>query len=141
MQQAGGDRSGVEPVARQNVGDGDGMTEIRIAVVAALVAVLLLVRTSAFAQPPAASPSSDVVDAWKASGQYFTWRSTLPGSAGRQAQVFYTCQGDAAKPAVLLVHGFPTSSLDFRGLMRNLQADTEMRASIATAGNAMTRHP
>ena len=104
------------------------MTTMKTRVMArfAATAAVLLMTASAWAQAPAATPAapvSDVVDAWRASGQYFTWQSTLPENAGRPVQVFYTCQGDAAKPALLLVHGFPTSSLDFRGLMRNLQAD------------------
>ena len=41
VQQAGGDRGGVEPVAGQDVGDRDGMGDVGIAVVAALRAVRL----------------------------------------------------------------------------------------------------
>lgn len=88
-----------------------------------------LILAAAFAVAPVmaraqqATPTSDLVDAWKAAGASFTWQSTLPENARRLVQVFYTCQGDAAKPAMLLVHGFPTSSFDFRGVMKELQAD------------------
>ena len=39
------------------------------------------------------------------------------------ASVFHTCVGDASKPAIVMVHGFPTSSFDFRMLARELQPD------------------
>ena len=68
-------------------------------------------------------PSSELVDSWRSGGKYFAWTSTLPENRGRSAQVFYTCIGDAAKPTILMVHGFPTSSIDFRLLARELQAD------------------
>lgn len=80
---------------------------------------LLLAGVRAEAQPA----SSDRVDAWRAAGQYFTWTSTLPENAGRPVQVFYTCAGEPTKPSMLLVHGFPTSSLDFAPLIGELEAD------------------
>lgn len=66
---------------------------------------------------------SDLVEEWRAGGRYFAWASTLPENAGRTVQVFYTCHGDAQKPAMLMVHGFPTSSFDFRLPARDLSAD------------------
>src|SRR5262249_57001 len=64
----------------------------------------------------AADPAAE----WQASGRYFTWKSTLPENQGRAVEVFYTCSGDAAKPVVLMLHGFPTSSFDFRPLIAAL---------------------
>ncbi len=86
-----------------------------------LAGVLLLLLWSA--NVAAQSLTSDLADSWRAGGQYFSWTSTLPENGGRSVQVFYTCIGDAAKPTVLALHGFPTSSLDFRGLARELQPD------------------
>lgn len=87
------------------------------------LAVIVLALLGA-ASPLAAQPlSSDVADSWRASGRYFTWTSTLPENTGHRVQVFYTCIGDAAKPTIVMVHGFPTSSLDFRPLARELEAD------------------
>jgi pimeloyl-ACP methyl ester carboxylesterase len=71
----------------------------------------------------AQAPSSDLAENWQALGKYFTWKSASPENQGRSVQVFYTCMGDAAKPAIVMVHGFPTSSFDFRGLALELQAD------------------
>lgn len=87
------------------------------AIVVVLVLLVSLVRVGAQPAP------SERVDAWRASGQYFTWQSTLPENAGRPVQVFYTCAGEASKPAMLMVHGFPTSSLDFAPLVAELKVD------------------
>jgi pimeloyl-ACP methyl ester carboxylesterase len=65
----------------------------------------------------------DTAEEWRASGSYFTWRSTLPENQGKTVQVFYTCMGDAAKPVIVMLHGFPTSSFDFRALIPLLQPD------------------
>lgn len=85
----------------------------------ALLVLLLVWSTSAHAQPLA----SDLAESWRAGGQYFSWTSTLPENGGRPVQVFYTCIGDTSKPVILMLHGFPTSSLDFRGLAADLQPD------------------
>lgn len=87
---------------------------------AAVVGLALLMSVVRVGAQPA---TSDRVETWRAAGQYFTWTSTLPENAGRPVQVFYTCVGDATKPAMLLVHGFPTSSLDFAPLTSELKAD------------------
>ena len=60
---------------------------------------------------------------WQASGQYFDWVSPLPENHGRSVKVFYTCAGDPAKPMLVMVHGFPTSSFDFRPMFELLKSD------------------
>ena len=87
---------------------------------AIVVGLALLISVARVGAQPVAS---ERVDAWRAAGQYFTWTSTLPENAGRPVQVFYTCAGDIAKPAMLMVHGFPTSSLDFAPLIAELKTD------------------
>jgi len=79
--------------------------------------VLWLLPLTALCQEP------DLAAAWKASGRYFSWRSSLPENQGKEVQIFYTCLGDQAKPAMLLLHGFPTSSFDYRLLAQELQGD------------------
>ena len=70
---------------------------------------------------------TDLAASWKASGQYFSWQSSLPENQGKAAtQIFYACSGDEAKPAMLMVHGFPTSSFDFRLLSQQLKGDFRM---------------
>jgi pimeloyl-ACP methyl ester carboxylesterase len=67
--------------------------------------------------------ASDLAEEWRASGSYFTWTSSLPENQGRRVQVFHTCRGDAAKPTIVMLPGFPTSSFDFRLLAAELAAD------------------
>ncbi len=69
-----------------------------------------------FAQGP------ELGEAWKSGGQYFTWQASA-GNGARQLQIFYRCSGDTAKPSLLLVHGFPTSSFDYRQLIAELGGD------------------
>ena len=81
--------------------------------------LLLLLPGLGLAQDPATE--------WKASGKYFAWHSTLAENQGKPpVQIFYTCLGDPTKPAMLMVHGFPTSSFDFRALARELASDYRM---------------
>ena len=66
---------------------------------------------------------SDLAEQWRIGGKFFTWTSSLPENQRRQVQVFYRCVGDAAKPAIVMLHGFPTSSFDFRLLSHELEPD------------------
>ena len=89
-------------------------------------ATLMVLAVMALLGAPRADaqvPSSELVDSWRSGGKYFAWTSMLPENKGRSVQVFYTCIGDVAKPTIVMVHGFPTSSIDFRLLARELQAD------------------
>jgi len=70
-----------------------------------------------------AQEASDLASTWKPSGQYFSWKSTLPENREKSSQIFYMCSGDPAKPAMLMVHGFPTSAFDFRLLADELKSD------------------
>jgi pimeloyl-ACP methyl ester carboxylesterase len=78
----------------------------------------ILLSTPLLAQTP-----SDLVEKWRANGKYFSWQSTLPENHGRSVQIFSTCLGDPTKPAILLLHGFPTSSFDYHLLAENLKTD------------------
>jgi pimeloyl-ACP methyl ester carboxylesterase len=50
-------------------------------------------------------------DAWRDKGKYFSW---IPRSGdASEVQVFHVELGDAAAPPLVLVHGFPTSSIDW----------------------------
>ena len=60
---------------------------------------------------------------WQVGGKFFTWQSTLPENQARPVKIFYVCTGNEAKPAIVMIHGFPTSSFDFRPLMTELQKD------------------
>ena len=85
--------------------------------------VLLLALLTCAPGVSAQTLPSDLAENWRTSGKYFTWTSPLPENQGRTVQVFYTCIGDAAKPTVMMLHGFPTSSFDFRLLAHELEPD------------------
>ncbi len=53
----------------------------------------------------------DRADAWRDRGQYFSWRPRA-GDAD-EVQIFHVETGDADAPPLVLVHGFPTSSIDW----------------------------
>lgn len=84
-------------------------------------AALVLTVLAALAAAPASAASP--AEAWQASGKSFTWQSTLPENQGRPVKVFYLCMGDETKRSIVLIHGFPTSSFDFKPLMEDLQRD------------------
>src|SRR5262249_47722219 len=50
-------------------------------------------------------------DAWRDKGKYFSWRPRSGDAA--EVQIFHVELGDAAAPPLVLVHGFPTSSIDW----------------------------
>src|SRR5262249_8109018 len=50
-------------------------------------------------------------DEWRSRGGTFTWRPSAGDAA--EVQVFHVETGAADAPPIVLVHGFPTSSIDF----------------------------
>jgi pimeloyl-ACP methyl ester carboxylesterase len=50
-------------------------------------------------------------DAWREKGSYFSWRPRSGDAA--EVQIFHVEVGDPAAPPLVLVHGFPTSSIDW----------------------------
>jgi len=50
-------------------------------------------------------------DEWRSRGSYFSWRPSS-GDAD-EVQVFHVEVGDPSAPPLVLVHGFPTSSIDW----------------------------
>ena len=50
-------------------------------------------------------------DAWRDKGNYFSWSPRSRDAS--EVQVFHVELGDAGAPPLVLVHGFPTSSIDW----------------------------
>jgi pimeloyl-ACP methyl ester carboxylesterase len=50
-------------------------------------------------------------DQWREQGTYFTWRPRAGDAPA--VEIFHVELGDAAAPPLVLVHGFPTSSVDW----------------------------
>ena len=70
------------------------------------------------------NPSSNRVRDWAALGRYTRWTSTAPENAGRaDVAVYLQERGPVGAPAVVFVHGYPTSSHDFHRVASLLEAD------------------
>jgi pimeloyl-ACP methyl ester carboxylesterase len=68
--------------------------------------------------PPAAALE------WCQAGAYFSWKSTLPVNEDFEPlNIFHICQGNPDDPAVLMIHGYPTSSFDYAALSAELSQD------------------
>merc|ERR1719502_1636934 len=67
------------------------------------------------------SVSSTAAKVWCQEGAYFKFTSARNG--GRNVNVFYHCSGDSKKPAIVMGHGWPTSSYDFQNLVKLLDND------------------
>ena len=75
-------------------------------------------------EPPAGFTfHSPLAEAWYRGGGYFDWTSTTPNNEGRRVKVFHRTFGDRANPALVLLHGYPTSSFDFRDMIPFLEDD------------------
>lgn len=62
--------------------------------------------------------------AWCEQGKYVRWKSSLPeNDTFGELRVFTTCLGDKTNPAIVLIHGYPTSSYDFYKLANLLSKD------------------
>jgi len=69
------------------------------------------------------SPPVAAVD-WCKAGKYFSWKSTLAeNAASGPLNIFSLCRGNPQSPAILLIHGYPTSSYDFYKLVGLLTQD------------------
>lgn len=66
---------------------------------------------------------SSLAKSWYEAGHYFSWTSTTEFNKNLEVQVFYRTFGNPANPRLLLVHGYPTSSIDFSELIPYLQDD------------------
>ena len=65
----------------------------------------------------------DIFDEWRSGGTEIHWRSTTAANAKADVTVFTRRCGTPGAPALVCVHGFPTASIDFVSLTRELDAD------------------
>ncbi|AFM18053.1 hypothetical protein Mycch_3308 [Mycolicibacterium chubuense NBB4] len=68
----------------------------------------------------------DLVTQWRSGATSFRWASTAPANAHAQVEVFARRSGTPGAPALVCVHGFPTSSIDYRGLTRELDGEFDI---------------
>ena len=66
---------------------------------------------------------SPLAEAWYRAGEYFEWTSTTRNNEGRRVKVFYQTFGSRSNPALVILHGYPTSSFDFREMIPFLEED------------------
>lgn len=66
--------------------------------------------------------TNDIFDEWRHSATTLNWRSTTEANGGAEVSVFVRRAGTPGKPALVCVHGFPTSSIDYYALTRELSA-------------------
>lgn len=68
----------------------------------------------------------DIFTDWRTGATTMRWRSTTDANDGSEVSVFTRRAGTPGKPALVCVHGFPTSSIDFYALSRALGADFDI---------------
>ncbi|WP_406815098.1 alpha/beta fold hydrolase [Mycobacterium sp. M23085] len=68
----------------------------------------------------------DIFAQWQDGGSELRWRSTTAANDGQEVSVFSRRCGTAGAPALVLVHGFPTSSIDYFALASELSAEFDI---------------
>jgi pimeloyl-ACP methyl ester carboxylesterase len=68
----------------------------------------------------------DIFDEWRSGGAELRWQSSTPANGGREVTVFSRRCGTAGAPAIVCVHGFPTSSIDYFELTRELHSQFDI---------------
>ncbi|OBK46822.1 alpha/beta fold hydrolase [Mycobacterium sp. 1081908.1] len=68
----------------------------------------------------------DIFAEWQKGGTELRWRSTTAANDGQELTVFSRRCGTPGAPALVLVHGFPTSSIDYFALAGELASDFDM---------------
>ncbi|ORA39313.1 alpha/beta fold hydrolase [Mycobacterium aquaticum] len=61
--------------------------------------------------------------AWLEAGAHFEWVPTEPMRHTRNLNIFHAEFGDPEAPVLLMVHGFPTSSIDWQDVVGELSTD------------------
>jgi len=68
----------------------------------------------------------DIFAEWQNGSTELRWRSVRAANDGREVAVFSRRCGTPGAPALVLVHGFPTSSIDYYALTCELSADFDI---------------
>jgi pimeloyl-ACP methyl ester carboxylesterase len=68
----------------------------------------------------------DVFDEWRSGGTEIRWRSTTAANDGAEVTVFSRRCGTPGAPALVCVHGFPTASIDYFALTRELDSEFDI---------------
>ncbi len=68
----------------------------------------------------------DIFAQWQDGGTELRWRSTTAANDGQEVTVFTRRCGTSGAPALVLVHGFPTSSIDYFALAGELSVEFDI---------------
>jgi pimeloyl-ACP methyl ester carboxylesterase len=68
----------------------------------------------------------DIFAEWQSGSTQLRWRSSTAANDGREVTVFSRRCGTPGAPALVLVHGFPTSSIDYFALTGELSSEFDM---------------
>ena len=68
----------------------------------------------------------DIFAEWQGGGTELRWRSTTAANEGQEVTVFSRRCGTPGAPALVLVHGFPTSSIDYYALAGELSSEFDI---------------
>jgi pimeloyl-ACP methyl ester carboxylesterase len=68
----------------------------------------------------------DTFEYWKSGGMQHHWRSSTAANESADVAVFSRRCGTPGAPALVCVHGFPTSSIDYFALTQELAAEFEI---------------
>jgi pimeloyl-ACP methyl ester carboxylesterase len=68
----------------------------------------------------------DIFAEWQNGGTELRWRSSTAANDGQEVTVFSRRCGTPGAPALVLVHGFPTSSIDYFALARELSSEFDI---------------
>jgi pimeloyl-ACP methyl ester carboxylesterase len=68
----------------------------------------------------------DIFAEWQNGGTELRWRSATAANDGQEVAVFSRRCGTPGAPALVLVHGFPTSSIDYFALAGELGSEFDM---------------
>ncbi len=68
----------------------------------------------------------DIFAEWQNGGSELRWRSTTDANDGKEVAVFSRRCGTPGAPPLVLVHGFPTSSIDYFALASELRAEFDI---------------
>lgn len=68
----------------------------------------------------------DIFDEWRDGGSLLRWTSSTPANGGAEVDVFVRRAGTPGATPIVCVHGFPTSSIDYFALTRELASEFEL---------------
>ena len=68
----------------------------------------------------------DTFQEWRSGAESLQWRSSTPANHGREVEIFHRRSGTPGARGLVCVHGFPTSSIDFFALTRELGSEFEI---------------